>query len=366
MVPQRIVGVGARVARKFLAHDRARDDVESLQRHHRSQVRRIHLLPDSGPLAREQRRQHSVGEHDRAHLISDTAIHVRRRSAAAADRIHDSRSRLPKVIKRRLATIRPFGTVARRARINNPRVDRCEIHIAEPEPMRDALAKILHEDVAVRGESMDNLARLRRFQIQRDTFLVLVVRLEIIVAPALHRRAAGHRRDSAAGIAPLALLDLDHLGAQVGEHLLGDWPLLPYRPVDNSNSVKRSAHDFFYTTTLLSLGAAERINHICPRSPRGSRNTLRPCSTFCTRPNARRAERRFFPRPAAVFVRDASRRSSWSRIHAAKYAADRSSRRAVTRPDARDALRIRRATESHTLSRAIELQPRMSPAPCPR
>ncbi len=294
MVPQRIVGVGARVARKFLAHDRSRDDVESLQRHHRAQMRRIHFLPDARPLAREQRRQHSVREHDRAHLIGDTAVDVGRRRAAAADRVHDSRSRLPKVIERRLAAVGPLGAVAGRARINNPRVERGEFRIAEPQPLRDALAKILHEDVAARRQPMHDLARLGLLQIQRDTFLVLVVGLEIIIAPALDGRTARDRGDSAAGVAPLALLDLDNLGAQVGEHLRRDRPLLPDRPVDNSNSVKRSAHAFLYTTTLLSLCAAGRDQSYMPALAQA----LSTCSTFSIRPDAPRAERRSPRSPA--------------------------------------------------------------------
>src|SRR5580704_11545088 len=357
MVPQRIVCIGARVARKFLAHDSARDDVQSLQRHHRAQVRRVHFLPDARALAREQRSQHAICKHDRAHLIGDSAVDISRRRAAGADRVHDSRARLPQVIERRLAAVRPFGAVTGRARIDDARIQRGEFRIAEPQPLCDALAKILHEDVAARGEAMHYLARLGLLQIQRDTFLMLVVGFEVIIAPALDGRTASDRDDSPARVAALALFYLDNLGAEVSEHLRRDRPLLPDRPVDNSNSVKRPAHAFLYTTTLLSLCAAGRINHICPRSPRWP--------TFYFLPDARRAGRRSRPTADACAL-DASRGSSGCQSRAAKFAAGRSSQWLAMCRDAPGASRIRRDIESRARSRAIARRPRTNPAACPR
>src|SRR5271154_5520663 len=357
VVPQRIECVRASVARKFLAHDSARDDVQSLQRHHRTQVRRVDFLPDARALAREQSSQNAVREHDRAHLIGDSAVDVAGRRAAGADRVHDPGARLPQVIERRLAAVGPFGTVAGCARIDDARIERGEFRIAEPQPLRDALTKILHEDVAARGQAMHYLARLGLLQIQRDTLLVLVVGFEVIIAPALDGGTARDGGNSPARVAALALFYLDNFGAEVGEHLRRDRPLLPDRPVDNSNSVKRSAHAFLYTTTLLSLCAAGRINHICPRSPRWP--------TFCFLPDAPRAERRSRPTGAA-YALDASRGSSGCRSRAAKFAAGRSNQRPAMRRDAPDASRVRRDIESRARSRAIARRPRTNPAACPR
>ncbi len=160
MIPQRIVSFFTGVAWKLLAHDRSCDDVESLQRHHRAQVRGIHFLPDSRSLPREQRGQHSVGQHDRAHLICDAAVDVGGRRAPASDRVHDSGPCLPKIIERRLAAVRSVRAVARRARIDDSRIQRCQFRVSEPEPLRDALAKVLHENIAAGSQSMHNFTRL--------------------------------------------------------------------------------------------------------------------------------------------------------------------------------------------------------------
>src|SRR4029077_10780405 len=95
---------------------------------------------------------------------------------------------------------------------------------------------------------MHDFARLRPLQIERDALLVLIVGLEVIVAAALDGAASRNRGDAAAGVAALALFDLDDLGAEGGEHLSRDRALLPDCPVDYANTVERSVHGVLYTT----------------------------------------------------------------------------------------------------------------------
>ena len=125
-----------------------------------------------------------------------------------------------------------------------------KVLVAEAEPLGDALAEVLHEDVALGGELVHDLARLRLLQIERDTLLVAIVRLEVEVASArceVSPPAIAMMR--ASGVALVALLDLDDLGAQVGEHRGRHRSLLPDRPIDDPDSFEWAFHRPMYTTT---------------------------------------------------------------------------------------------------------------------
>ena len=114
--------------------------------------------------------------------------------------------------------------------------------VAEAKPLRDALAEILHEDVAFGGELVHDLARLGPLQIERDTLFVTIIRLEVEVASAARGIASRDRHDGASGVALVALLDFDHLGAQVGEHRGRHRALLPNRPIENPDSCEWAFH----------------------------------------------------------------------------------------------------------------------------
>src|SRR5262249_53337916 len=68
-----------------------------------------------------------------------------------------------------------------------------------------------------------------------------VVGLEVKVRPVAQVEPLGPQH-AAAGIAADALLDLDHLGAEVAEHHRGHGALLPDRPVDHADAVERHGH----------------------------------------------------------------------------------------------------------------------------
>src|SRR6516165_10433058 len=121
--------------------------------------------------------------------------------------------------------------------------------VVESQSLRDPFAEILHEHVTLGGQAIHDLACLGPFQIERDTLLVFVVGFEIEISAASVGRATCHRHDAAPRVAPLALFNLDYFSAQVREHLGRNRALLPYRPVDNPNATKRTAHDCLYTTS---------------------------------------------------------------------------------------------------------------------
>jgi hypothetical protein len=72
---------------------------------------------------------------------------------------------------------------------------------------------------------------------------VTIIRLEVEVAPSARGISSRGRHDAASGVALVALLDFDHLGAQVGEHHGRHRSLLPDRPIENPDSFEWAFHE---------------------------------------------------------------------------------------------------------------------------
>src|SRR5579885_61668 len=204
-------------------------------------MRSIDLLPNPVALARQQRRDDAVGNHDPAHLVGDAAVDIGRRLVWSAYSVHHSGTRLPQVIERGTSALRALGTVPRGACIDQAWVARAQVLAAESQSPRHSLAESLDEDVALLGEPVDDLARLGMLEIDCETLLVAVVCFKIVTARRDHAACAGNQ--SAAGVTPFQLLELDDFGAQVAEHRSRNWSLLPDGPVDHADSVERRFHD---------------------------------------------------------------------------------------------------------------------------
>jgi len=91
-------------------------------------------------------------------------------------------------------------------------VTRPELLVLEPELGGEAGAHVGQDDVGACEERLEDLARVGMAQIERQRVLAAVADEEV---PAL---AAAERRDVTARLA-LERLDLDHVGAAVGEDL---------------------------------------------------------------------------------------------------------------------------------------------------
>src|SRR5881396_1466196 len=106
---------------------------------------------------------------------------------------------------------------------------------------RSALAEVLYEHVGALGEALHDRHARGLLQIDRQAPLVAVVGLEVEVRPVAKVEAL-RLQHAAPRIAADALLDLDHVGAEVAEHDRGDRPLLPDGPVDDADPVERHGH----------------------------------------------------------------------------------------------------------------------------
>ncbi len=144
----------------------------------------MQLLPDTLALARNQRGHNAVGQHDCSHLISHPAGQIDGIVGAQARDIHQSGAGLRHVIERGLTTVGTVGSVTGRIRVNDLRIARAKIAVAEAEPLRHAFAEILHEDIALFSEFVHNFTGLRLGQIERDTVFVPVIGLVVIICAA--------------------------------------------------------------------------------------------------------------------------------------------------------------------------------------
>src|SRR6185436_6474449 len=72
-------------------------------------------------------------------------------------------------------------------------------------------AKILNQHIGSGDESADRLDRIRRFEIERDAFLAGVKLAEACAGAVTQWRSGAHH-------IAVGGLDLDHFGAEIGEH----------------------------------------------------------------------------------------------------------------------------------------------------
>ena len=85
------------------------------------------------------------------------------------------------------------------------------VAVAEPHPVHHAGTEVLHHDVALLGQVMQELHGLGPLHVEADVALPAVLLREV-------RRDRVDARIGEAGEVADGRLDLDHLGAEVGEH----------------------------------------------------------------------------------------------------------------------------------------------------
>ena len=230
--------------RRVVAEDRllARvvDEVSRLQGGHRVQQRRLDLLADAGALADEQRREHRLRGERRGVIVDQRDADVLRRAAEALER-HDPGHALQHRIEPRAVDERAGGAEGRGGAVDEARIQRAQRRFADTEPVRHARAHVLHDDVAVAREPLDDGAPLGRLEVEGDGPLAAVPGEE---ARQLAERVALER------------LDLHDVGAEIGEHRRRVGAGDVARQVDDADALQRSPE----------------IGHRRLRRPRGERS----------------------------------------------------------------------------------------------
>ncbi len=106
----------------------------------------------------------------------------------------------------------PVVAVAADRAVDDVRVDRADLGLAEPQTLHRAGAEILYEDIRLGGELLHDLATLFFLDVDRDrSFAAVCVGVERRDSTAKEVRHAGD-------VARPRRLHLHHAGALVGQH----------------------------------------------------------------------------------------------------------------------------------------------------
>ena len=119
---------------------------------HRLEQRRVHPLPATRALAREQRREHTLGEEGARRGVADRDADAPRAGSGRAGHRHHAAHPLGHLVE---STALGVGTVlpeSREAGVDEARVAREEHFGPDAEPVLHARAKVLDEHVGAVGE----------------------------------------------------------------------------------------------------------------------------------------------------------------------------------------------------------------------
>ena len=154
-----------------------------------------------------------VEREERAADVGNRHAGLGRRLAGMAGDAHHPGHRLRDQIEARALRPRPGLAEARDAGIDQARIDRGQRRVIDAEPLGDAGAVILDQDVGGLDQAVEHLACRLALQIEREAALVAVQVEEAEAVIALELEAHG-----AAGlVAAVGRLDLDHVGAHVAQ-----------------------------------------------------------------------------------------------------------------------------------------------------
>ena len=128
---------------------------------------------------------------------------------------HVARVALDQVVEAGLARPGPGGPEAAEGAADDARIHVLELGVGEPEPGGQIAPHVVEDGVGDLHEIVENGAARRVLEIEGERLLAAIERLEVerVLLVQVGRHVAG------AVAAHRGILDLDHLGAQVGEDL---------------------------------------------------------------------------------------------------------------------------------------------------
>ena len=176
------------------------------------------MAPLAGSFAPEEARHHRRVKRHCCRVIAHTRQRTcRRRVRRRLDQIHQARPRPQcRRIKSRPVRFRPCFAVGRDRCVNDPRVERTDLFIANIETSPRWYGHIGDKDIRLVDQPLERFAPLCRLDIERDTLLVPIVD-DVAVGIFGFRRVAAARVNAPEGIRPQRRFDLDHVGAKVGQ-----------------------------------------------------------------------------------------------------------------------------------------------------
>jgi hypothetical protein len=183
----------------------------------RLQQRDLNMLSLRAPFRpRGQRRAGRRGRQNAGAEVDQRGAEPRRAAVRLAGHRHHAGEGLQHVVVARSVLERPTRPVAGDRDMDQPRVQPDQPGVGQAEPLRRGRREVLQQHVAAADQALEDRLALRRLQVQGQAALAAVGAEEIGSAPVHHRRPA-------AVLVAGEVLDLDHLGAEVGEELAAGW-----------------------------------------------------------------------------------------------------------------------------------------------
>ena len=141
----------------------------------------------------------------------------------------------------RAVAVRPVLPVAGDRAVDEPRVLLAQPLVADPQPLHHAGAEALEQHVGLAHEPQQHLAPRVGLQVDADRALVAVERQEQRAARALLRPLVARRRPAHV-VAEPRVLDLQHVGAEVGQQPRAEAARQQPREVEHADALERAAH----------------------------------------------------------------------------------------------------------------------------
>ena len=157
------------------------------------------------------------------------------------------------------------------------RIDRLQAFVIEPEALQRAGLEILQNDVGSRGDGAHDLLPFGLVEIERDRALAAVDRK---VVAGLAGRLAGfvlekRRPPRARVVAHAGALDLDDVGAEIGQNLTGPRPCHDPAQIEHADVRQRTGHFSPPISASCRCGPCRRGTALRRRTP-GNRSGRPP------------------------------------------------------------------------------------------
>ena len=180
--------------------------------HVRVEQRQVDVPADARLLDPTQGREDGERTHDTRGVVDDRDAVLRRLAARVAGQAHHPRQGLDQVVVRGQVAFGPCGAEARQRAGDEARVHPAQGLRVCSESFHDPQAEVVDHDLRGLDEAIEGRTAGLALQVEGDASLAAVEAVE--VRGLALDPAAGH---GAAEVGVIRRLDLDHVGAQVGE-----------------------------------------------------------------------------------------------------------------------------------------------------
>src|SRR5262245_57497196 len=270
---QLVAGAGHRPSHPLVIAQAHTDQID-----HRVLHRHLDLLALPGSVSLHERGEDADQAVHAGARVADRGPEVGGRSVGGAGHAHGPAHRLGDGLIALVVAIGARRAEALDAGEHQPRIQLAQHRPAEAETLDDAGTEVLQQHVGrLQQRSEDFLAPLG-LEVKREAALVGVER-EIEQAVGV----GAVLEDVARRVALVRLLDLDHVGAQPGQHLAARRPGLIVREIHDPNALQRLTHGVPLSRRFYGL---RRVPDFVPR--RGLESAIGPVRLFRAGPGARR------------------------------------------------------------------------------